>query len=274
MCTLLCSVFIDQPGKSHSKMCLILILNLCLSARLLVLEEKCRKLRRVSRKTTWTCASDHSVKLNSGYFSAVRWTEIRSGILMGSNINSRLLWIWSVSEQLMTGCHLDCGLPPFPSETFRYKISGGDYFSSPSCEVTLMVLLQILSYSSPWRWPRPETGYEQESSGQDGKHGSQYSAGCLAAQPQTSKEERAPPPPPWYFYQLNWLLLELVVKEIGAVLIGVMFNMDVSIGRLQKAKNMASTGFNKEWPACSKFTESNESLKGNLLKPPQCFQEK
>lgn len=175
--------------------------------------------------------------------------------------------------------------PPFPSETFRYKISGRDYFSSPSCEVTVMVLLQILSYSSPWRWPRPETGYEEESSGQDGKHGSQYSAGCLAAQPQTSKEEREPdspkppptpppppPPPPWYFYQLNWLPLELVVKEIGAVLIGVMFNMYVSIGRLQKAKNMASTGFNKEWPACSKFTESNESLKGNLLKPLSVFQ--
>lgn len=173
--------------------------------------------------------------------------------------------------------------PPFPSETFRYKISGEDYFSSPSCEVTVMVLLQILSYSSPWRRPRPETGYEKESSRQDGKHGSQYSAGCLSAQPQTSKEEREPPPPlctppspppPWYFYQLNWLLLELLVKKIGAVLIGVMFNMDVSIGRLQKAKNMASTGFNKEWPACSKFTESNESLKGNLLKPPQCFREK
>lgn len=85
--------------------------------------------------------------------------------------------------------------PSFPSETFRYKISGGDYFSSPSCEVTVMVLLQILSYSSPWRWPRPETGYEEESSGQEGKHGSQYSAGCLAAQPQTSKEERDPVPP-------------------------------------------------------------------------------
>lgn len=85
--------------------------------------------------------------------------------------------------------------PPFPSETFRYKISGEDYFSSPSCEVTVMVLLQILSYSSPWRRPRPETGYEKESSRQDGKHGSQYSAGCLSAQPQTSKEEREPTPP-------------------------------------------------------------------------------
>lgn len=93
--------------------------------------------------------------------------------------------------------------PPFPSETFRYKISGGDYFSSPSCEVTVMVLLQILSYSSPWRWPRPETGYEEESSGQDGKHGSQYSAGCLAAQPQTSEEEREPAPPPRPFIFLS-----------------------------------------------------------------------